>query len=328
MPSQKQRVALMRAYKSVCRYCNKLIESLAELEIDHIIPESLDKDDLKNLLKRLSKEDLDINSYFNWFPVHRSCNNPKSDTVLPDASLHYLLGIAADKEPAVRAEEAKFEQQARGNDALGKLAHQIELGVLSKGAAIAFLQGTPTNPAYKNDPVILGFSINLADAVGTGSEFHLPGDMLLNLDDDELTGSGPNLASLQAQLEDSLKVLNALIAKAEYQNNGETLSIRYAVWLLNLDLLPKKLPNAWRLLEVSPFSEVYPGQDASILEDQAVILRRNELIIDRNSDHPLPYRYCPMCASRKLYRGSRSTQEEWIYYVTCSDCGWAEAETL
>ena len=37
---QMKSVALLRAYKDICPYCNQPITSLADLEIDHIIPES------------------------------------------------------------------------------------------------------------------------------------------------------------------------------------------------------------------------------------------------------------------------------------------------
>jgi hypothetical protein len=315
----------MRAHKAICRYDNQLIESLADLEIDHIIPESLPADELIALLRRLNKEDLDINSYFNWFPVHRWCNNQKSDILLPDASLHYLLAIAASKEPAVRAEEAKFDRQARANDVLARVARQIELGALSKEAAIAFLEGTPIATPSKADPTILGFSINLAEATETGPRFDSPGETLMQLDDDESTKPCFTPASLQAELEDSLRVLNALtVASQPVQNNGETLSIRYAVWLLNLDSLPTKFPNAWRLLEVAPFSEIYPGGDASSLIYRAVILRRNELIVDQDSPDPLPYRYCPNCGQRKFHRSSIATEKENFYSIRCSSCGWGE----
>lgn len=139
MPSFKQRVALMRAHKAICRYDRQLIESFADLEIDHIIPESLPADKLTALLKRLKKEDLDINSYFNWYPVHRWCNNDKHDIVLEDDALHVLLAIAAKKEPAVREEEARFDRESRANKALARVGRQIELGALSKEVAIAFL---------------------------------------------------------------------------------------------------------------------------------------------------------------------------------------------
>jgi len=324
-PTIEQRVSLMRAYKAICPYDHRIIESLADLEIDHIIPESLPAEELTALLKRLNKENLDINSYFNWFPVHGTCNRSKSDTLYPDTALHHLLAIAASKVPVVREEEARFDRQARSNDALARVARQIELGALSKEAAVAFLQGTPITSSSKADPTILGFSINLAEAAVTDSRFDSPGETLMELDDDECTEPGFSPESLQAELEDSLRVLNALTVKSQpVENNGETLSVRYLIWPLNLDLLPEKFPNAWCLLEVAPFSEIYPGQDPSALIDQAVILKRNEVILDQASPDPLPYRYCPNCASSQFQRSSIGTEKDHFYRIVCSNCGWSE----
>src|SRR4051812_3144094 len=79
MPSIKQRVSLVRAYKGICPYCNQPIASLADLEVDHIIPESLKESELKPLLGRIGFPTLQINSYRNWLPVHGyNCNLRKS----------------------------------------------------------------------------------------------------------------------------------------------------------------------------------------------------------------------------------------------------------
>jgi hypothetical protein len=325
MPSIKQRVSLLRAHKGICPYDNQLIESLADLAIDHIIPKSLAADQLAHLLKRLNKEDLNINSYFNWFPTHQICNSRKGDTVHSDAALHHYLQIAKEKEPLVREEEARFDRQARASGLLATVARQIELGFLSKEAAVAFLEGAATPPSSNADPTILGFSINLAEATATDPQYNSPGETLMTIGDEETEVPSFSPESLQMQLENALQVLNSLIVTSEtVQNNGETLSIRYAVWLLDLDLLPARFPNAWQLLEVAPFSEVYPGQDASTLVHRAVILKRNELIVDSGSNDPLPYRYCPICASQDLHRTSNATREEEIYYINCGNCGWGE----
>ena len=68
MPKFKERIAVMRAYKSTCFYCKKLIESLELLEIDHIIPEHLQQAKLDEVLAVLGKPDFEVNSYFNWVP--------------------------------------------------------------------------------------------------------------------------------------------------------------------------------------------------------------------------------------------------------------------
>jgi 5-methylcytosine-specific restriction endonuclease McrA len=106
VPTIKQRVSLLRAHKGICPYCNQPIVSLADLEIDHIVPRSLKEADLKPLLERIGYPSLKIDSYRNWLPVHGyNCNLRKSDSIPPDTTLAMQLHFAAEKEPSVIAEE-------------------------------------------------------------------------------------------------------------------------------------------------------------------------------------------------------------------------------
>jgi hypothetical protein len=96
-PSRTQSIALWRAHDEICVYCNNPIESLAVLEIDHIIPQKLlqTPNELHTLLDRLGVPTLDINSHLNWLPVHgRPCNRRKGDQVLPDVTLLNYLAVA------------------------------------------------------------------------------------------------------------------------------------------------------------------------------------------------------------------------------------------
>ena len=73
------RQAIHEAYERKCFYCGEIVY-FRELQIDHIIPESLlDKEDeYKALVKRLSlPNSFNINSYYNWVPTHSKCNNRK-----------------------------------------------------------------------------------------------------------------------------------------------------------------------------------------------------------------------------------------------------------
>lgn len=314
----------MRAHKSVCPYCNRLIESLADLEVDHIVPESVIGEKLTALLNELGKPDLVIQSYYNWFPVHRWCNRSKRAIIAADTSLHYFLTIAEAKVPSVLEEERRFEREARASDALAAVARQIETGALTIEIVTAVLSGTRSSGASRFDPTILSFSLDFAKAAPTNPKYDAPGEILLGQDmaDDPRPPFTDEI--LEAELRSALSSLNAMIVRSEaIQNDGEALSVRYAVWPLDLDSLPDRFPNAWELLEIAPFSEVYPDSDAGELMDKAIILRRNEVIIDSDSADPLPYRYCPMCASSALHRGSHTTRNETVYVIRC-DCGWAE----
>jgi len=251
------------------------------------------------------------------------CNRHKSDDVLPDEALHLLLARAAKKVPDVLEEEERFDRQLKARDLLGSLVRQIELGTIAKEAAIAVIEGAQRSVAANSEPIILGFSLNLATAVRPSMEFRSQGELLLGCqesDDEALIDT-----ELIAELEAALNSSNVLTVTSEApQNNGETLSVRFAVWLLDLDKIPHHFPNGWQLMEVEPFSEVYAGQDPEILSNEAIIRKRNELILDKNSEDPLPYRYCPMCGKQNFSRHSIERPKTTVYYISCLQCGWGE----
>ncbi len=271
------------------------------------------------LLTRIGEPTLDIQSYYNWVPVHGySCNGRKSGTVFSDTALTMHLAVARDKVPAVEKAERLFDQQARSNNALAKVARQIELGFLTKEVAVAFLDGIQNKPGPKANPVVLSFSILLEDAQGPVESVNV-GEMLMS----EAYKEAPSPGLIEL-LETALGESQALYVQTEVpENNGETLSVRYAMWLLDLDSLPKELPDAWKLMQVEPYAEVYPQGTAENLLDQAVILKRNELVLDSESDEPLPYRLCPECGSRDLRRNEWNARDEMHYLVSCK-CGWAD----
>ena len=60
-------------------------------------------------------------------------------------------------------------------------------------------------------------------------------------------------AAFVRELESAFGSLNVLVVQSEAPaNNGETLFVRFAVWLLDLDRVPEKWPNRWKLLEMLP----------------------------------------------------------------------------
>jgi hypothetical protein len=203
---------------------------------------------------------------------------------------------------------------------------QIEAGTLAKDTAIAFLEGSSQPQSSKADPWIMSFSINLSHAKQPAPEFASVGEILMASDqEDEGLETIDTPAALVRELESAFVGLNVLVVQSEApSDNGETLSARFAVWLLDLDQVPEKWPNRWKLLEIASFSEVYPGQNSDVLSDRAAILRRNEILLDEGTDEPLNYRYCPQCSSTQLSKTSRNTPKETIYFIRCKECGWGE----
>jgi transcription elongation factor Elf1 len=81
-------------------------------------------------------------------------------------------------------------------------------------------------------------------------------------------------------------------------------------------------------MEVETFSGVYPGQDPEILSNEAIIRKRNEVILDKDSDDPLPYCYCPMCGKQNFSRHSIQRPDATVYYISCLSCGWGERSEM
>jgi hypothetical protein len=166
---------------------------------------------------------------------------------------------------------------------------------------------------------VLSFSALLSDALASPAESQTPGEVLMSGSYKQETSS-----SLLELLESTLARTNTMFVRVEpATNNGEHLSVRYATWLLDLDALPKAFPDAWKLLEVAPYSEVYCGGNADALLDAAIVLKSNELVLDKDSDDPLPYRRCPICGSDALKRASLTGEKETYYFINC-ECGWGD----
>lgn len=245
---------------------------------------------------------------------------------MDESTLRFYLELARKKEPAVREEEERFNREVVIKDSLARVRQQIEAGTLAKDTAIAFLEGSSEPASSTADPWILSFSIKLATARTPAPEFASPGEILIG---SKLTdvAAHPRETSdaLVRELESAFLGLNVLVVQAEGPaNNGEILAVRFAVWLLDLDRLPEKWPNRWKLLEIAPFSEIYPDQDSTVLSERAAILRRNAILFDDGTDEPLNYRYCPECSSDDLNRISQDIPKETIYYISCNVCGWGE----
>lgn len=98
------RYAVYTIHGEKCYLCWKPLD-LKTMEVDHIIPEKLlhDPGKLVRVLRDLGRPpDFNLNSYHNWLPACRSCNNRKSDLIFDPAPiiLIYLQSAAAKAEKA------------------------------------------------------------------------------------------------------------------------------------------------------------------------------------------------------------------------------------
>jgi 5-methylcytosine-specific restriction endonuclease McrA len=114
--SDIERMAIWLAHKRRCAYRDEPIIRLTDLQIDHILPESL-LDKPHELEKIKSEYDLpsnfDINSYYNWLPSCSSCNRDKSARVFKKKAIFYYLEMAESKHKRIKRIEQKLENKMK-----------------------------------------------------------------------------------------------------------------------------------------------------------------------------------------------------------------------
>ena len=92
------RIALYEAYRHLCPYCGKPLQSCQEMEIDHIFPSKYqDRPELAEYVKYLNAHGFDTakpDYVENYFPAHSSCNRIKSNCTDPFALLAWHLRAA------------------------------------------------------------------------------------------------------------------------------------------------------------------------------------------------------------------------------------------
>jgi 5-methylcytosine-specific restriction endonuclease McrA len=100
-----ERFAIWTAHSKRCAYCEEPMK-YTDLEIDHIIPQSLRKkpQELQNLLVQLSLHaNFDLDSLENLLPAHGSCNFRKKARVFSQANARFFLEIAQEKLGTIRS---------------------------------------------------------------------------------------------------------------------------------------------------------------------------------------------------------------------------------
>jgi hypothetical protein len=140
--TEVERYVVFTVHGETCYICKKLV-NLNTMEVDHVIPESL-KECPSRLAAALAdlgrRSDFDLNSYANWMPSCRRCNNLKRDAVFePTLEVQLILQRAADKATKAQkiAEKAVSDRQI--SQAINLLARVGESGALQPWMVKALL---------------------------------------------------------------------------------------------------------------------------------------------------------------------------------------------
>jgi hypothetical protein len=162
------RHALWEAHKQKCFYCTKGI-MLLEMEVDHVLPESLDFDpqQLQEVKQRLGLPDeFQITGFANLVPACRACNGRKKHNLLPDGRLSIELTRVREVLPKLQAALEKRRVERDLESALIAVARSVESGKFTADGFIAGLQAmvpaterAPTEEALIQSPEILAYGV-------------------------------------------------------------------------------------------------------------------------------------------------------------------------
>jgi hypothetical protein len=263
--SESEKAAIWMADEQKCFYERTPI-SWGDLQIDHIVPESISEAKLSEL-RPLLAPNFEINSFENWVACHQGCNVRKGAFLLETNALLYFLQMA--KKRATKAQKL-FEEFgiARENDKLlSRLAVRIEQGHLSRAAVLSAIGNAPATPQAQNDPWVIAFGANLLDP--------LPVDA---------PERDPEISNwLIQRLERDLAATGAIFRTIDDDRGGETVSVRCAFWAFDFDRIKEGIDLCWDVLAVQKYSELFDDPPDELL-DRAVVARYRGIIHDDSSD--------------------------------------------
>lgn len=148
-----ERTAIWNVYNHICFFCNKALH-WDNLNIDHIIPETLENDSNKKtaLFEEYNlSSDFDINGYHNLVPAHNYCNLRKSGDLFSKGTTLYYLELAAKKVPQVVAEIKRIKESSKKGIYKSRLVTGIEQGIIPKDELLDLLVRIDVLPQESNN---------------------------------------------------------------------------------------------------------------------------------------------------------------------------------
>ncbi len=283
-----ERIAICTAHAKRCAYCEEPLP-YADLEIDHIIPQSLRKkpQELQNLLVLFSlPANFDLDSLDNLLPAHRRCNLRKKASVFSQSNARFFLEIAQEKLGTVRSLIPQLEIESSrekllalveaalqsGNTDLGELAEvAVKTSKFPLSATVEFESGTwevKADPEKINklldEPVVLhveGGQEGVRFTDGKGSYISI--STCREYKSAITKGYYPS-DNTQLKVSFFLATASAVLEAASRARLAPISYIRSPrLGLANLNLLPAKMVPAWHL----DGSETTSKPDTTTIQD-------------------------------------------------------------
>jgi hypothetical protein len=308
------RAAIWRANDSRCFFCREVV-TFRELEIDHLIPRAISQSKLTELIVSMELPvDFHLDHMLNLVPTHGDCNRRKGAAEFTEANLRFFVEMWRSKQARLDGELERLGRAAANDAALLALALRIENGELSLREAVSTIEVMCSQRVETNEPWVVTFGLLFSD---------LPASLTAAYDGPR--GHTALCDRLELDLVSCLGKLKAIGRQTEASlRTGETLSVRYAFWNLDLNSLDELCLDRFKVLEVAPYREVYKGSWETLFS-QAVVDTYKRVIRD-DKDSVFGLGVCPKCGSGRLSRssGEDPDRDKLYYFIECEDCHWTD----
>lgn len=302
MTTTAQRAAIWRANDRKCFYCGELVR-FADLEIDHLIPQSITTSELDTLRASFGlSASFSVQDSLNLVPTHHDCNRRKYTGIFSESTARFYLELWANRQQRILDEYKIFRRQAENDQILAVLTNRVESGLISTNEVSRLLAQIPScdETSDSRKPLVASLSININKAILPPKLKAAAHVKIANYLEEQL------ISSLRKRLK------RPLIQTEVSARNGETLSIRIAVWDVDVDRLQVQEINDWQLLGLDFYDDVYEN-DVSPLFEEALHQTFDIFVAERTS--------CPRCDGTVVITGTAMETGE-LAIGTCERCGW------
>jgi hypothetical protein len=243
--SETERAAIWTADARECFYERTPVR-YRDVQIDHIVPESISEAELSKLRPLLPAE-FEINSIENWATCHQGCNRRKGKSPFETKTLLFYLDMARRRAPKVRELIREFGRARENDKLLSDMAVRIEQGHLAPAEVLAVVRSASQTPPTPEEPWVIAFGANFYETLPEDAPEHDPelSDWLLS------------------RLNNDLRQTGAIFRLLDNDRSGETVSVRYAFWDFDLDRIREKIDLCWDVLAIQKYSEVFSGAPPS-----------------------------------------------------------------
>jgi hypothetical protein len=220
--SEAEKVSIWQGAERKCFYCRVPVP-YGELQIDHIVPETISSDQLAKLQSSVLPTNFEINFVCNWVACHQGCNGRKSAFEFDPKTIGFYVGMASRRSAKVQKIMDDFEIAKNNGNLLSTLRVRLEKGHLTQAAVLAVLGDLPAPTQTSSDPWVVAFGANFFDALPVDAPERNP-----QLSDWLLERLGRDLSST-----------GAVFRKIDDDRSGEGVSVRYVFFSSISTSLPK-----------------------------------------------------------------------------------------